>query len=266
MNTIVFTDEVGLYTPNMNDKSKKIHPFYIRGNLFIDINDYKIIQEQFVQISKKYNIPADLEIKWSDLYLLKNHKSKKLTRYEYSKIEEYIIELIKMACSFENTRIFFTVTSNKVCNQTSKYKMIKFHLQEAFQRAQMDAAKSNTFSMFVIDELNKIDENILKSACHELIVSGDQFVRYENIYQGIFFDKSNQSVGLKLIDYINGVFNSYLKNQCYDEHNYLLGKQLYIDYVRNSLRKGDFDAIIGYGIKYVPSTSPINAKFKLINF
>ena len=102
MNTIVFTDEVGLYTPNMNDKSKKIHPFYIRGNLFIDINDYKIIQEQFVQISKKYNIPADLEIKWSDLYLLKNHKSKKLTRYEYSKIEEYIIELIKMACSFEN--------------------------------------------------------------------------------------------------------------------------------------------------------------------
>ena len=266
MNFIIFSDEAGLYAPYLSVNSKNRHPFYIRGNLFIDINDYKIIQEQFLLITKKYNIPIDLEIKWSDLYFLKVKKNQKLKDYKYVDIEAYIAELVKLACSFENTKIFFTITDNRVQNQTSKINMLKYHLQEAYQRAEMDADHLKGFAVFVIDELNRIDEKTLKDACHELTLNGDSFVKYKNIYQGLFIDKSNQSVGLKIIDYITGAFNSFLKNQLINKNNYLLGVQLYKDYIRSSLRKSNLDIIYGYGVKYVPSRSPVSANFKNMIF
>ncbi len=266
MDFIVFSDEAGIYNRSLKEKSINRHPFYIRGNLFIGISDYKIIQEQFLKITQKYNIPLDLEIKWSDLYFLKHGKNEKLKEYKYVDIEAYIAELIKLVSSFENTKLLFTITDNRVQNQMSKNKMIKCHLQEAYQRAEIDAKDLNGFAIFVMDELNKEDEKILKTACHELTMKGDSFVKYKNIYQGLFIDKSNQSVGLKIIDFITGAFNSFLKNQFINKNNFLLGVELYKEYIRNSLRKSSSGVIYGYGVRYVPSTSPASEKFKNIEY
>ena len=267
MNIIVFSDEVGIYEKKPNEKTKKAHPFYIRGNLFIDVNDYKIMQEQFIKISKQFNIPTNIEIKWSDLYSLKIKKNKKLEKYKYEVIENYIAELVKMVCGFTKAKVFFTVTCNTINNTYTKYNLIKFHIQESFQRAQMDLDGTEELAFFVIDELNKEDSDRLKITCHELTIEGDCYINYKNVYQGLFIDKSDQSVGLKMIDYICGAFNSYLKKLVFNkENNYLFGNQLYKDYIRNIIRKGDFDVIYGYGIKYVPSNSPVSGRFKKLTF
>ena len=64
----VFTDEAGAYQRKPNEKHIRSHPFYIRSNVLMSIEDYRQYQIDMQRISGEYKIPFDEEIKWSDLW------------------------------------------------------------------------------------------------------------------------------------------------------------------------------------------------------
>ena len=67
MNYFVFTDEAGTYQSRPSEGFIKSHPFYIRANVLMSIDDYRQFQTEMQQINGMYEIPFDEEIKWSDL-------------------------------------------------------------------------------------------------------------------------------------------------------------------------------------------------------
>ena len=63
MNTyFVFTDEAGAYQRKPNEKHIRSHPFYIRSNVLMSIEDYRQYQIDMQRISGEYEIPYDEEI------------------------------------------------------------------------------------------------------------------------------------------------------------------------------------------------------------
>lgn len=64
----VFTDEAGAYQRRPSDAQIRSHPFYIRSNVLMNIDDYRQYQIEMQRISGEYEISFDEEIKWSDLW------------------------------------------------------------------------------------------------------------------------------------------------------------------------------------------------------
>ena len=67
-NYFVFTDEAGTYQRHPSDAHIRSHPFYIRSNVVMAIDDYRQYQIDMQRIAGEYEISFDEEIKWSDLW------------------------------------------------------------------------------------------------------------------------------------------------------------------------------------------------------
>ena len=64
----IFTDEAGAYNKRPSESFRRSHPFYIRANARLSINDYRIFQKEIQELNAKYGVPVGEEIKWSDLW------------------------------------------------------------------------------------------------------------------------------------------------------------------------------------------------------
>ena len=72
-NYFVFTDEAGTYKRRPSETHIYKHPFYIRSNVLMSIDDYRQSQIDMQRISGEYEIPFWEEIKWSDLWTREKH-------------------------------------------------------------------------------------------------------------------------------------------------------------------------------------------------
>lgn len=136
--------------------------------------------------------------------------------------------------------------------------MLKFHLQEAMQRVNMDA-QPNDFSLIIMDELNPDKVKELKAACHQIAVSGD-FVKYGNIYAGVLTESSSQSAGVQLADITSGVMNGYLRGALLSRGRYEFATDMYREFVAPHLRHHPDGRIMGYGVREVPTDSVIRTR------
>ena len=67
----VFTEEAGAYKGNdATDKFRQAHPFYIRSNILMTVDEYRLFQKDMKILNAMYEIPIDEEIKWDDLWEL----------------------------------------------------------------------------------------------------------------------------------------------------------------------------------------------------
>lgn len=128
----------------------------------------------------------------------------------------------------------------------------KFHLQEAFQRVQMDLRPRNEFAVFIMDELNTETIKQIKAVCHEFTVNGDFIRNYGNVYHSILTESSNQSAGIQLADYAVGAMYGYLRRSFIAPDNYAFATDMYNDYIYRKLRHSAMRSIMGYGIREVP--------------
>lgn len=128
----------------------------------------------------------------------------------------------------------------------------KFHLQEAFQRVQMDLRSQNGFAVFIMDELNTETMKQIKSVCHEFTVNGDFIRNYGNVYHSILTECSNQSAGIQLADYAVGAMYGYLRRSFIAPDNYAFATEMYNRYIASKLRHDAVGNVMGYGIREVP--------------
>lgn len=265
-NYFVFTDEAGAYQKNPNGAHIRSHPFYIRANVCISIDDYRQYQIEMQRINGEYEIPFDEEIKWSDLWIKKKNKSRNdlIARMSFDRLKGYYRKVFELATAKKSTMFLFSVTDmvGRTCGWRIE-PLYKAHLQDAFQRIQMDLSCTDCFATFVMDELNVETIREIKSACHEFTMNGD-FVKYKNLYQGVLTENSLYSPGIQLADYAAGVLNGYLRGKIVQPGNYQFATDIYEEFIRPHLRKHSNGTIVGFGIVDVPKTASFRGQLASI--
>lgn len=68
MHYLIFTDEAGAYKAQTTPEFRRRHPFYVRSNVMISMDDYMEFQKEMQTLNGMYEIPVGEEIKWSDLW------------------------------------------------------------------------------------------------------------------------------------------------------------------------------------------------------
>ena len=253
MNYFVFTDEAGVYRQHPSEKHIRSHPFYIRSNVLMSIDDYRQYQMDMQRINGEYEIPFDEEIKWSDLWskYKGNPRNSLIAQMPENRLKGYYRKVFETATGKPSTVFLFTVTDmvGGTCFLKNE-NVYKFHLQNAFQRIQMDMHIGD-FAVFVMDELNTETIKQIKAACHAFTLSGD-FVEYKNIYQGVLTENSLYSPGIQLADYAAGVMNGYLRREVLCLESFEFAADLFEHFIGSNLRSHADGRIIGYGIIDTP--------------
>lgn len=265
-NYFVFTDEAGVYQKNPSNAHIRSNPFYIRANVLMSVDDYRKYQTAMQRINGMYEIPFDEEIKWSDLWRKNkgNPRADFIDRMSFDRLKRYYRKVLETATELVSTMFMFTVTS--MVDRTCRLKpetVYAFHLQNAFQRIQMDMA-TDDFATFIMDELNADTIKQIKKVCHKITVKGD-FVQYKNLYQGVLIENSLYSPGIQLADYAAGIMNGYLRKMMLTQNNYQFAADLYKDQIKPHLRFYSANgAVVGYGVIDIPKTPPFREKLSLV--
>lgn len=253
-NYFVFTDEAGVYKQYPDEPHIKSHPFYIRANVIMSVDDYHKYQNDMQSIYGKCEIPYGEEIKWSDLWrkIKNNPRNDLIARMDINRLRGYYRKVLDSALDKKSTRFIFTVTDivGETCHLKNET-IYNFHLKNAFQRVNMEIQK-NDFAVFIMDELNIETIKQIKSACHEFTLKGD-FVDYKNLYQGVLTENSLYSPGIQLADYAAGIMNGYLRRMLLSPDNYEFANDLYNDYIYPRLRCDKKGKHVGFGIVPVPN-------------
>ena len=235
MTYFVFTDEAGSYTKQPSESFRRLQ-----------------------ELNKNYPIPIGEEIKWSDLWEIGKGKYRErfLRFITPDQLKGYYRKVFELAAGKESLQFIFTITFLFVLYAfQSEPEILKFHLQEAMQRVQMDVVPDG-FAIFIMDELNQEKVKQLKAACHRLTVEGD-FVKYKNVYHGVLTESSALSGGIQLADFSAGVMNGYLRGALLSRGQYTFATDLYRDYIASHLRHSPRRGILGFGIREVPKSQDI---------
>ena len=258
----VFTDEAGAYKGNdATDKFRRSHPFYIRSNVLISAEEYRLFQKDMQTLNAIYEIPIDEEIKWDDLWAL--HKgtprTEAISRMSEDRLKDYYRRAFARASQCTSLQFVFTITCvyDKSCLIRPENVYI-FHLRNAFQRISMELAKED-FAVFIMDELNKDTVAQIKGACHEMTIRGD-FLDYDNLYHGVLTENSIYSPGVQLADYAVGAFNGFIRGQLLTRGSYEFATDIYNTYIASHVRHHTNGAKIGYGIIDVPIRQDVRVK------
>lgn len=257
----VFTDEAGAYTKKPSESFRNSHPFYLRSNAWLSADDYRLLQSEVQSLSRQYGVPIGEEIKWSDLWELHKgeYRAPFLTALTEDNLKGYFRKVFQLATGKASLHYIFTITCVYIqpCYH-SESEMLKFHLQEAMQRVNMDAQPGN-FTIMIMDELEPQKIKKLKTACHTIAATGD-FIKYKNIYSGVLTESSSQSVGIQLADYAVGVMNGYLRGALLSRGKYEFATDLCKEFVLPHIRHHADGRIMGFGIREVPRDSDMRDK------
>lgn len=253
-NYFVFTDEAGTYLRYPGDAHIRSHPFYIRSNVVMAIDDYRQYQVEMQRISGEYEIPFDEEIKWSDLWSKTkgNPRNDLISQIPLNRLKRYYRKIFEMATRKESTCFLFTVTDivGRTCDLNTDT-IYRFHMQDAFQRLEMDMRSKNGFATFVMDELNADTIRQIKAVCHAFTMQGD-LVQYKHLYQGVLIENSLYSPGIQLADYAAGVMNGYLRRMIISPENYQFATELFDEFIEPRIRCHTNGKVVGYGVIDIP--------------
>lgn len=153
---LVFTDESGSYEKNRSDSFVRNHPFYVRSNVIIPFEAYDSLEEQIKYLKKKFGLKPCDEVKWSH-YGNAIKRQTRLFDYSFEKrdFEIFFTEVTRIIKGCRELTIYYTMTNNREVGRVDDIKLIKMHLQNAFQKIQMDAKRSNAKAFIIADDLNK---------------------------------------------------------------------------------------------------------------
>jgi hypothetical protein len=258
-----FSDECGDYKPNMTNKQLRIHPYFIRTTLIMNSNEWKLLNNNFKELKNKYSLPLDKELKWANLWTLRNFQINKkeipnkygikyLENIDYHILIEFVNDSLRLLNNINEKKIIATYTKNSSVPAINEKSIMTFHLQEHMQRIEMELQVDNdNLGVLFIDPISNDKNEMFRQIYNELFKQGDYINSYKSIKDSLNIENSHHSVGIQIADYISGVFSSILKAT--PENDYSKGVNMFYEYVYPNLRVGGNGEIQGYGIREVPS-------------
>jgi hypothetical protein len=257
-----FSDECGDYKPNMTVNQLRNHPYFIRTTLLMNSNEWKAFNNNFRQLKTKYSLPLDKELKWANLWTLRNfqinnkeipakYNIKYLENVDYHTLIDFVDEALALLNSLNEKKIIATYTKNSNVAVINEKSMMSFHLQEHIQRLEMELqVDEGNLGILFIDPVSNEKNEMLRQIYYELFEGGDFIQKYKLIKDSLNIENSHHSVGIQIADYISGAFSSILKATIVND--YSRGVKMFNDYVHPNLRKDMSGKIQGYGIREVP--------------
>lgn len=257
-----FSDECGDYKPNMNANQLRIHPYYIRATLIINSNEWKSLNNKFKVLKNKYGLPITKELKWSNLWALRNfqknnkpipnnHEIKYLENVEYNSLIDFVDETLGLVNGLHEKKIIATFTKNTCDCKTNEKSMLSFHLQEHMQRVEMELQEDKgNLAVIFFDPVSNAKNELFRQIYNDLFENGDFVEDYKSIKDSLNIENSHHSVGIQITDFISGAFSSILKAS--SSINYSKGVKMFFEHVYPNLRRSRDGVIEGYGIREVP--------------
>ena len=262
MITLVFSDESGAYETKRSEGFLLSHPFYVRANVLIPAENYRDIENIVSRLKNSIGIDSTSEIKWSHYgNMIKNRPDQHLSALTVMDIRSFYENLVKEICGIKGLSVFYTLTDNRVARNIEDIKMLRMHLQNAYQRAHLHSQDNNGYSIVIADELNNKTKR-LKEAVYRLTSEGDAYLNYENVYKGLLVECSNQSAGLQVADICAGIFAAslkYIDAIRENQHKFEWAYGLFSEYLYKKVRHSDTHLpsynVYRYGVKEVPDNS-----------
>ena len=264
----LFSDESGIYNKNKTSSTLRAHPYYVRSNLMISLDDYNDLEKKMNEYKKRIGLSPFTEIKWSHMGTLIKGRG---VGYDISldQIKECFRDISIMIKKCETIKLFFTITKQSETGNVDKVKLIKMHLQNAYQRIEKEIGVNDKKAIVIADDLNS-ENKALKKALFELSVQGDAFSEFSHIYKGLFVDYSDQCCGLQLADICASIITASLKYEDADilsKHKFSFTYRLLTEYIFERIRgySRDLPHYRGYryGIKEVPNDCGKNEVMRL---
>jgi hypothetical protein len=261
-----FSDECGDYKPNMTAKQLRIHPYYIRTTLIMNSNEWKTLNTNFKGLKSKYGLPISKELKWANLWTLRNFQKNKntipdkydikyLENVDYHTLIDFVDESLGLVNNLNEKKIIATYTKNQTAFATNEKSMLSFHLQEHMQRVEMELqVDEGNLGVLFFDPISNDKNELFRQIYNDLFENGDFVENYKFIKDSLNIENSHHSVGIQITDFISGAFSSILKASI--DNDYSRGVKMFFDHVHPNLRRGWNGAIQGYGIREVPRNVP----------
>lgn len=253
----IFSDECGDYTQHPSRKFLERHPYYIRTNIIIKGQDWKLIYRKYIDLLNEFGLPLESEIKWSYLWSLRWFQQREreippdkpfyfLRNITHERIETFVTSFIDVISDLSYIEIIYTITSNGWSPQITENNLFKFHIQEMLQRIEMELQGDNSnIGIVFYDFLSTERKNkYFRDTYHTMFKNGDFIQTYKHIMDSLNIDYSHQSVGLILVDYIGGVLNGLLKG-------FPNSINIYNRVIKNHIRNSSGETW-GYGLREVP--------------
>lgn len=257
-----FSDECGDYKPSMSAKQLRIHPFYIRTTLIINSNEWKTLNSNFKGLKSKYGLPISKELKWANLWTLRNFQKnskpipdkydiKYVEHIDYRKLIDFVDESLALINNLNEKKIIATYTKNPIALGTNEKSILSFHLQEHMQRIEMELqVDEGNLGVLFFDPVSNDKNELFRQIYNDLFENGDFVKNYKFIKDSLNIENSHHSVGIQITDYISGAFSSILKASI--DNDYSRGVKMSFDHVHPNLRRSWNGTIQGYGIREVP--------------
>lgn len=261
-----FSDECGDYKPNMSEKTKTTHPFYIRSCFTINAQEWKFLKIEFDKLKLAYGLALNKEIKWSYLWQLRhiqkskkvleeNHELKFLENYEYHKLIDFVEDCLALIPKLKHKDVVLTYTRNANSYNINEKSMLCFHLQEHMQRLEMGMNGNNdNLAVLFFDPISQEKNELFREIYNELYENGDFIENYSFIKDSLNIENSHHSVGIQIADFISGAFSALLRST--PGQDFSRGVKMFNLYVKPYLRRGYSDELHGFDIREVPRNQP----------
>lgn len=259
-----FTDECGDYQKDRGERFVKTHPFYVRSNLIISVEDYLTLQKEITILKHNLGLKENVEIKWAHFGIALNNKNNKKVNHHLTpqQLIQYYENVLNILKSLQSVNVYYTLSENKLLPKIDKVNLLKMHLQNAYQRVQQTMEENEGFAIVVADDLND-KSKILKEAIYALTLEGD-YVKYTKVKKGLYIDYSDECCGLQTADILAGIFTATLKYESatddkkskFKQGSNLFYNSAYIKTRSNfSSQYSNYFRVYGYGINQIPSST-----------
>ncbi|MDB2314734.1 DUF3800 domain-containing protein [Flavobacteriaceae bacterium] len=262
-----FSDESGDYRPKRSENWVGKVPFYVRGTLLIDAENWKELFNRFNFIKRKYDLP-DEEIKWSYLWSLRSHQKTKapvrdkedyafLKDFEYHHLIDYVEETLSILNQINSAEVVITLTSNKANNKFSLDHLFEMHIRSLLQRTEYGMnGDLNGFATLFFDPIDTKVSKRLRDTYQKIYKSGDFVKNYKHLKDSLNLEFSHHSVGIQVADFISGCTIGYLKQ-------YSRSIQIFNKNIKPNLRTY-LGKIVGAGIIEVPTNKVVRKNIEKI--
>lgn len=110
---LIFTDEAGAYKSQTTPEFRNRHPFYVRSNVMISMDDYRDFQKEMQTLNGMYEILVGEEIKWSDLWekMRNRPRTPAIAAMTEDRLKGYYRKVFECAAKKDSLQYLFTITN-----------------------------------------------------------------------------------------------------------------------------------------------------------
>lgn len=261
-----FSDDSGKYERCRGESFNRRNPFFILSAVIICGDDWPLLRDGFTGLQEHYQLPTSIELKWSYIGSIMAHRKRGEAipaNRPYSVFSDYLTEdlisfvigTINLLKKCEFCRIVYTVTNNKQVGEISRENLYKWHIQDIMQRTELELQSHDGLAVMFLDPQDVAGDSCLREA-YATIYHEDAFIKtYSHIIDSLTFAHSHHSCGIRVADYVAGIFNGFLRG--YSESTELFHRQVW-----PLLRKNSVGDPLGWGICEVPRDERVRGQIR----